>query len=303
MVVGPAARRRRGAFVNTGPDPRQAAADPRWARLVLSAAGLGFLFLFLALPLVAVFSEALAGGWSAYAEALRHPDAVSAIGLTVFIAVAVLPFNLAFGVAASWAIAKFDFRGKSLLITLIDLPFAVSPVVVGLVFLLIFGAQGVFGPWLAAHDIKIVFALPGMVIVTLFITFPFIARELIPLMQAQGRDAEEAAVSLGASGLQMFWRVTLPNIRWGLLYGAILANARAMGEFGAVSVVSGHIRGETNTLPLHVEIVYNEYNAIGAFAAASVLTLLALVTLLAKTLVEWKIRQENRLAADIGKKP
>jgi len=213
----------------------------------------------------------------------------------VFIAVVVLPFNVAFGVAAAWAIAKFDFRGKSLLITLIDLPFAVSPVVVGLVFLLIFGAQGLFGPWLSEHDIKIVFALPGMVIVTLFITFPFVARELIPLMQAQGRDEEEAAVSLGASGWQMFFRVTLPNIKWGLLYGVILANARAMGEFGAVSVVSGHIRGETNTLPLHVEIVYNEYNAIGAFAAASVLALLALVTLVAKTLVEWKMRQETEM--------
>ena len=274
---------------------RKAAAEPRWLRLTLTSIGLGFLFFFLALPLVAVFSEAFAGGWNAYREALSHPEALSAIGLTVFIAVVVLPFNVAFGVAAAWAIAKFDFRGKSLLITLIDLPFAVSPVVVGLVFLLIFGAQGVFGPWLAEHDIKIVFALPGMIIVTLFITFPFVARELIPLMQAQGRDEEEAAVSLGASGWQMFFRVTLPNIKWGLLYGVILANARAMGEFGAVSVVSGHIRGETNTLPLYVEIIYNEYNAIGAFAAASVLALLALVTLVAKTLVEWKIRQETTM--------
>ena len=274
---------------------RRANAEPRWLRLVLTAIGLGFLFFFLALPLVAVFSEAFAGGWSAYHVALSHPEALSAIGLTVFIAVVVLPFNVAFGVAAAWAIAKFDFRGKSLLITLIDLPFAVSPVVVGLVFLLIFGAQGVFGPWLSAHDIKIVFALPGMIIVTLFITFPFVARELIPLMQAQGKDEEEAAVSLGASGWQMFFRVTLPNIKWGLLYGVILANARAMGEFGAVSVVSGHIRGETNTLPLYVEIVYNEYNAIGAFAAASVLALLALVTLVAKTLVEWKMRQETEM--------
>lgn len=279
---------------------RRAAAEPAWLRLALTAVGLGFLFFFLGVPLVAVFSEAFASGWSAYAEALRHPETLSAIGLTVFIALVVLPFNVAFGVAASWAIAKFDFRGKSLLITLIDLPFAVSPVVVGLVFLLIFGAQGLFGPWLAAHEIKIVFALPGMVIVTLFITFPFVARELIPLMQAQGREEEEAAVSLGASGRQMFFRVTLPNIRWGLLYGVILANARAMGEFGAVSVVSGHIRGETNTLPLHVEIVYNEYNAVGAFAAASVLALLALVTLAAKTLVEWKMRQETAtLRADL----
>ena len=274
---------------------RKAAAEPRWLRLTLTSIGLGFLFFFLALPLVAVFSEAFAGGWNAYREALSHPEALSAIGLTVFIAVVVLPFNVAFGVAAAWAIAKFDFRGKSLLITLIDLPFAVSPVVVGLVFLLIFGAQGVFGPWLAEHDIKIVFALPGMIIVTLFITFPFVARELIPLMQTQGKDEEEAAVSLGASGWQMFFRVTLPNIKWGLLYGVILANARAMGEFGAVSVVSGHIRGETNTLPLYVEIIYNEYNAIGAFAAASVLALLALVTLVAKTVVEWKMRQETEM--------
>ena len=274
---------------------RKAAAEPRWLQLALTAVGLGFLFLFLALPLVAVFSEAFAGGWSAYRNALSHPEALSAIGLTVFIAVVVLPFNVAFGVAAAWAIAKFDFRGKSLLITLIDLPFAVSPVVVGLVFLLIFGAQGLFGPWLQAHDIKIVFALPGMIIVTLFITFPFVARELIPLMQAQGKDEEEAAISLGASGLQMFFRVTLPNIKWGLLYGVILANARAMGEFGAVSVVSGHIRGETNTLPLHVEILYNEYNAIGAFASASVLALLALVTLVAKTLVEWQMRKETEM--------
>ena len=282
------------------PSVRKAAAEPRWLRLALTAVGLSFLFFFLGVPLVAVFSEAFAGGWGAYAEALRHPETLSAIGLTVFIAVVVLPFNVAFGVAASWAIAKFDFRGKSLLITLIDLPFAVSPVVVGMVFLLLFGAQGLLGPWLAAHDVKIVFALPGMVIVTLFITFPFVARELIPLMQAQGRDEEEAAVSLGASGRQMFFRVTLPNIRWGLLYGVILANARAMGEFGAVSVVSGHIRGETNTLPLHVEIVYNEYNAVGAFAAASVLALLALVTLAAKTLVDWKMRQETAmLRADL----
>ena len=274
---------------------RKAAAEPRWLQLALTAVGLGFLFLFLALPLVAVFSEAFAGGWSAYRNALSHPEALSAIGLTVFIAVVVLPFNVAFGVAAAWAIAKFDFRGKSLLITLIDLPFAVSPVVVGLVFLLIFGAQGVFGSWLSDHDIKIVFALPGMIIVTLFITFPFVARELIPLMQAQGKDEEEAAVSLGASGWQMFFRVTVPNIKWGLLYGVILANARAMGEFGAVSVVSGHIRGETNTLPLYVEIIYNEYNAIGAFAAASVLALLALVTLVAKAVVEWKMRQETEM--------
>lgn len=278
----------------------RAAADPRWLRLSLTGAGLAFLFFFLALPLAAVFSEAFAGGLAAYTEALRHPDALSAIRLTVCIAIIALPCNIAFGVAAAWAIAKFDFRGKSLLITLIDLPFAISPVVVGLAFLLIFGAQGVLGPWLASHDIRIVFALPGMILVTLFITFPFVARELIPLMQAQGRDEEEAAVSLGAPGWQTFLRVTLPNIRWGLLYGVILVNARAMGEFGAVSVVSGHIRGETNTLPLHVEIVYNEYDAVGAFAAASVLASLALVTLAAKTLIEWKMREETAtLRADL----
>ncbi len=272
---------------------RMANAEPRWLRWTLIGIGLSFLFFFLALPLVAVFAEAFNGGWSAYIEALKHPEALSAIWLTLFIAVFVLPFNILVGIAAAWAIAKFEFRGKSLLITLIDLPFAVSPVVVGMVFLLIFGAQGLFGPWLSAHDIKVVFALPGMIIVTLFITFPFVARELIPLMQAQGKDEEEAAISLGATGWQMFFRVTLPNIKWGLLYGVILANARAMGEFGAVSVVSGHIRGETNTLPLHVEILYNEYNAVGAFAAASVLALLALVTLVAKTLVEWRMRKET----------
>lgn len=277
------------------PGSRRANAEPRWLRLTLLAVGLGFLFFFLALPLLAVFVEALRGGWSAYLGALKDRETLYAIGLTVFIAIFILPFNIMIGVAASWAIAKFDFRGKSLLITLIDLPFAVSPVVVGLVFLLIFGAQGLFGPWLSAHDVKIVFALPGMILVTLFITFPFIARELIPLMQAQGKDEEEAAISLGASGWQMFYRVTLPNIKWGLLYGVILSNARAMGEFGAVSVVSGHIRGETNTLPLHVEILYNEYNAIGAFASASVLALLALVTLVAKTLVEWQMRQETEM--------
>jgi sulfate transport system permease protein len=272
----------------------RANAEPRWLRLTLTVVGLGFLFLFLAVPLFAVLFQGFAKGWQAYLDGLTHPDALHAIRMTLLIAAVALPFNVAFGVAASWAVAKFDFRGKSLLITLIDLPFSISPVVAGLIFLLIFGAQGLFGPWLAAHDIRIVFALPGMLIVTLFVTFPFVARELIPLMMAQGKDEEEAAVSLGASGWQTFFRVTLPNIRWGLLYGVILANARAMGEFGAVSVVSGHIRGETNTLPLHVEIVYNEYNMVGAFAAASVLALLALVTLAVKTLVEWKMRQEMR---------
>ncbi len=271
----------------------RATQEPQWVRYALLTVGLGFLFFFLGLPLVAVFVEALAQGVPLYLEALKEPETRSAIGLTIGIALAVLPFNIAFGVAAAWAIAKFEFKGKSLLITLIDLPFAVSPVVAGLVFILLFGAQGWFGPWLSANDIKIIFAVPGMILATLFITFPFIARELIPLMQSQGKDEEEAAVSLGASGFQMFWRVTLPNIKWGLLYGVILSNARAMGEFGAVSVVSGHIRGETNTLPLHVEILYNEYNAIGAFAAASILALLALVTLVAKTIVEWRMKKET----------
>jgi sulfate/thiosulfate transport system permease protein len=274
---------------------RIATTESRGVRWLLCGIAFAFLFLFLVLPLAAVFSEALAKGFALYLEALKEPDARSAAGLTILIALLVMPLNLAFGIAAAWAIAKFEFRGKSLLTTLIDLPFAVSPVVAGLLFILIFGAQGWFGPWFAAHDIKIIFALPGMVIATLFITVPYIARELIPLMQAQGKDEEEAAVSLGASGWQMFWRVTLPNIKWGLLYGVILSNARAMGEFGAVSVVSGHIRGETNTLPLHVEILYNEYNAIGAFAAASVLALLALVTLAAKTFVEWRMRRETEV--------
>lgn len=274
---------------------RRANSEPRWVRWSLLTIGLGFMFFFLALPLIAVFVEAFAAGIPAYIEALKDPEARSAIWLTLFVALFVLPFNVVFGVAAAWSIAKFEFRGKALLITLIDLPFAVSPVVAGLVFILIFGAQGVFGPWFAAHDIKIVFALPGIILATMFITFPFVARELIPLMQSQGKDEEEAAISLGASGWQMFWRVTLPNIKWGLLYGVILANARAMGEFGAVSVVSGHIRGETNTLPLHVEILYNEYNSVGAFAAASVLALLALVTLAAKTVVEWRMRKETEM--------
>ncbi len=273
----------------------RATQEPRWVRYSLLTIGLGFLFFFLGLPLVAVFVEALAQGVPLYVEALKEPETRSAIGLTIGIALAVLPFNIVFGVAAAWAIAKFESKGKSLLITLIDLPFAVSPVVAGLIFILLFGSQGTFGAWLAEHDLKIIFAVPGMILATLFITFPFIARELIPLMQSQGKDEEEAAVSLGASGFQMFWRVTLPNIKWGLLYGVILSNARAMGEFGAVSVVSGHIRGETNTLPLHVAILYNEYNAIGAFGAASILALLALVTLVAKTIVEWRMKKETEM--------
>jgi len=279
---------------------RHATAEPRLVRWLLLTLALGFLFFFLGLPLLAVFTEAFSSGLQAYLAALDESDARSAMALTMTVAVIALPFNIAFGIAAAWAIAKFDFRGKSLLITLIDLPFAVSPVVAGLIFILLFGANGHFGPWLAAHDYKVIFAIPGIVLATLFVTFPFVARELIPLMQAQGKDEEVAAVSLGASGWQMFWRVTLPNIKWGLLYGVILANARAMGEFGAVSVVSGHIRGETNTLPLHVEILYNEYNQIGAFASASVLALLGLVTLVVKTIVEWRMRRETEmLSADL----
>lgn len=267
--------------------------ESRAVRWSLMGIAFVFLFVFLGLPLLAVFAEAFRMGFGAYWHALQEPDTISAIWLTVVVALAVLPLNILFGVATAWAVAKFEFRGKSLLTTLLDLPFAVSPVVAGLLFILIFGRQGWLGPWLAEHDIKIIFALPGMIIATMFITVPYIARELIPLMQAQGKDEEEAAVSLGASGWQMFWRVSLPNIKWGLLYGVILANARAMGEFGAVSVVSGHIRGETNTLPLHVEILYNEYNSVGAFAAASVLALLALVTLVAKTFVEWRMQKET----------
>jgi sulfate transport system permease protein len=261
--------------------------------LLLIVVALSYLVLFLGLPLFAVFVEALSKGWDLYWEALQEPDAWSAIELTLLVAAIAVPANLVFGVAAAWAIAKFEFKGKSLLITLIDLPFAVSPVVSGLVYVLLFGAQGWFGPWLQAHDIKLIFAVPGIVLATIFVTFPFIARELIPLMQSQGKEEEEAAVSLGASGWQTFRRVTLPNIKWGLLYGVILCNARAMGEFGAVSVVSGHIRGMTNTMPLHVEILYNEYNFVAAFAVASLLALLALVTLLVKSLVEWQAKRNG----------
>ncbi|WP_068071869.1 sulfate ABC transporter permease subunit CysW [Novosphingobium lentum] len=257
-------------------------------RRSLIAIALGFLALFLLLPLVAVFSEALKQGIGAYLEAVSTSDAWSAIRLTLLIAAISVPLNVVFGLAASWAITKFSFPGKSLLITLIDLPFSVSPVVSGLIFVLLFGAQGLLGPWLQAHDLKIIFAVPGIVLATVFITFPFVARELIPLMTEQGKDDEEAAISLGANGWQTFWHVTLPNIRWGLLYGVLLCNARAMGEFGAVSVVSGHIRGLTNTMPLHVEILYNEYDFVGAFAVASLLALLALVTLVLKTLLEWR---------------
>lgn len=263
-----------------------ATAEPAPVRFLLIVITLAFLAFFLLLPLAAVFTQALAAGVGAYFEALREPDALSAIKLTLLAAGIAVPANLIFGVAAGWAIAKFDFVGKSLLVTLIDLPFAVSPVISGLVYVLLFGLQGWFGPWLAAHDLQIIFAVPGIVLATMFVTVPFVARELIPLMESQGTQEEEAALLLGASGLQTFWRVTLRNVRWGLLYGVILCNARAMGEFGAVSVVSGHIRGATNTIPLHVEILYNEYNFVAAFAVASLLTLLALVTLVAKTIVE-----------------
>ncbi|QBE64770.1 sulfate ABC transporter permease subunit CysW [Pseudoduganella lutea] len=271
--------------------------EPRWVRYVLVTVALAFLTLFLFVPLIAVFAEALKKGLDVYLESIREDDAIAAIKLTLITAAIAVPLNLVFGVAASWAIAKFEFRGKSLLLTLIDLPFSVSPVISGLIYVLLFGAQGWFGPWLAEHDIKILFAVPGIVIATIFITFPFVARELIPLMQAQGSEEEEAAVVLGASGWQTFFRVTLPNIKWGLLYGVILCNARAMGEFGAVSVVSGHIRGETNTMPLQVEILYNEYNFVAAFAVASLLALLALVTLALKSFIEWRLH-ESRNADD-----
>lgn len=262
-------------------------------RHLLLALALAFIAVFLVLPLVAVFTQALAKGVEAYGAALVEPDALSAIKLTLLVAAISVPLNIVFGIAAAWAVAKFDFPGKSLLVTFIDLPFSVSPVVAGLIYVLMFGAQGWFGPWLREHDIQIIFAVPGILLATIFVTVPFVARELIPLMSEQGREDEEASLSLGASGLQTFLRVTLPNIRWGLLYGVLLCNARAMGEFGAVSVVSGHLRGVTNTMPLHVEILYNEYNFAAAFAVASLLALLALVTLVLKSLVEWRFGYEN----------
>jgi sulfate transport system permease protein len=275
----------------------RATGEPPLVRWALTGIALLFLALVLLLPLVLVFVQALAKGLPAYWAAIREPDAISAAKLTVLIASIAVPLNLVFGIAAAWCVAKFEFPGKHVLITLIDLPFAVSPVISGLIFVLLFGAHGWFGPWLQDHDIKIIFAVPGMVLATTFITAPFVARELIPLMQEQGSEEEEAAIVLGANGWQTFFRVTLPNIKWGLLYGLILCNARAMGEFGAVSVVSGHIRGETNTLPLHVEILYNEYAFAASFAVASVLTLLALVTLTLKTLVEW---QQRRASAEVA---
>ncbi|MDR2451172.1 MAG: sulfate ABC transporter permease subunit CysW [Candidatus Accumulibacter sp.] len=262
--------------------------EPRWVRGILLALALGFLALFLLVPLATVFSEALRKGWKLYLAAITETDAVEAIKLTLLVAAIALPVNLSFGVAAAWLITRFQFRGKQFLITLIDLPFSISPVVAGLIFVLMFGTQGWFGGWLQDHDLKIVFAIPGVILATLFVTFPFVARELIPLMQAQGSEEEQAALTLGASGWRIFQRVTLPNIQWGLLYGAILANARAMGEFGAVSVVSGHVRGETNTMTLHVEILYNEYQFSAAFAVASLLALLALVTLAVKNFIAWR---------------
>jgi sulfate/thiosulfate transport system permease protein len=265
---------------------RLATEDPFWVKALILTAVLGFLALILVLPLVAVFAEALRKGVEAAVQAIADPDAIAAIKLTLITAAIAVPFNALFGICAAWAVAKHQFRFKSVLITLIDLPFSVSPVVAGLIYVLVFGLQGWFGQWLLDHDIKIIFATPGIVLATIFVTFPFVARELIPLMQEQGVDEEEAAVSLGASGLRTFWSVTAPNIRWGLLYGVLLCNARAMGEFGAVSVVSGHIRGLTNTMPLHVEILYNEYNFVGAFAVAALLCLLAVVTLAVKTLLE-----------------
>ncbi|NHZ80631.1 sulfate ABC transporter permease subunit CysW [Massilia sp. CCM 8695] len=265
--------------------------EPVWVSALLKLVAFAFLTLFLFIPLAAVFAEAFKKGIETYVKAITDPDAVAAIKLTLIAAFISVPFNLVFGVCAAWCIAKFEFRGKAILLTLIDLPFSVSPVIAGLIYVLMFGAQGWFGGWLAAHDIKILFAVPGIVLATVFITFPFVARELIPLMQSQGNEEEEAALVLGASGWNTFWRVTLPNIKWGLLYGVILCNARAMGEFGAVSVVSGHIRGETTTMPLHVEILYNEYNFAAAFAVASLLAMLALVTLAIKTFVEWRLRE------------
>ena len=276
---------------------RPAVTDPLWVRLLLTGVALLFLAGFLVVPLAAVFAQAFEKGWHAYLAALATPDTKSAVLLTITVAVITVPLNTLFGIAAAWAISRFHFPGKRTLITLIDLPFAVSPVVSGLVFVLLFGAQGFFGTWLQAHNVHILFAVPGIALATIFVTFPFVARALIPLMQEQGTQEEEAAISLGASGLQTFFRVTLPNIKWGLLYGVLLCNARAMGEFGAVSVVSGHIRGETNTMPLLVEILYNEYQFVASFAIASLLAMLALITLIAKTVLERRL-DEGQVTSD-----
>ncbi|MFO7264052.1 MAG: sulfate ABC transporter permease subunit CysW [Bacillota bacterium] len=267
--------------------------EPRWVKGLLIAVAIAFLGLVLVIPLILVFVEAFSKGWALYWEAVREPDALAALQLTLAVAAIVVPLNTLFGLAAAWTVTKFSFRGKQLLVTLIDLPFAVSPVIAGLIFVLLYGTRGLLGPLLEAIDVKIIFAFPGIVLATLFVTVPFVARELIPLMQSQGKSEEEAAACLGASGWQMFWRVTLPNIKWGLLYGVILCNARAMGEFGAVSVVSGHIRGQTNTLPLHVEILYNEYQFTAAFAVSTLLVLLAVITLIIKQVAELKNRYES----------
>ncbi len=277
---------------------RPATQEAPWVRWTLIGVALAFMTLFLFVPLATVFYEALKKGWGVYLAAIVEPDALAAVRLTLLAAAIAVPLNLVFGLAAAWAIAKFDFRGKNALLTLIDLPFSVSPVIAGLIFVLVFGLQGWLGPWLQSHDLKVVFAVPGIVLATVFVTFPFVARELIPLMQAQGIEQEEAARVLGASGWQLFRRVTLPNVKWALLYGVILCNARAMGEFGAVSVVSGHIRGQTNTLPLHIEIAYNEYQFAAAFAVASLLALLALVTLVLKYLVERRVKHQIREGAE-----
>ena len=276
--------------------------EPRWVRAVLLSLALSFLGIFLLLPLIVVFTEAFKKGVAVYWESISEPDAAAAIQLTLLAAGIAVPLNLIFGVAAAWAIAKFHFPGKSFLITLIDLPFSVSPVISGLIYVLLFGLQGWLGPWLAEHEVKIIFAVPGIVLATIFVTFPFVARELIPLMQSQGSEEEEAARTLGAGGWQTFRRVTLPNIKWGLLYGVILCNARAMGEFGAVSVVSGHIRGATNTIPLHAEILYNEYNSAAAFAMASLLTILTLVTIALKAAIDWKSQVETREVSEIRRR-
>lgn len=280
-----------GAALADRYESNPATRESAWVKWTIVGISLVFFTLFLLLPLITVFVEALKKGWDAYLAALSDPDALSAIKLTLLAAAIAVPLNLFFGIAAAWAVAKFRFPGKSFLITLIDLPFSVSPVVAGLIYVLVFGRNGWFGPWFIDNDMKIVFAVPGIILATVFVTFPFVARELIPLMEAQGRDEEEAATVLGASGWRTFWHVTLPNIKWGLIYGIILCNARAMGEFGAVSVVSGHIRGETNTMPLHIEIVYNEYKFAAAFAVASLLAILALLTLVVKTFVEYRVAQ------------
>lgn len=272
---------------------QKANSEPKFAKVAITLVGLAFLLLIIGMPVAAVFAEAFRKGFDAYFEGITDEYAISAIRLTVLVAAIAVPVNLVFGVAASWAIAKFDFVGKRLLITFIDLPFSVSPVISGVIYVLLFGIHSALGQWLVDNDIQIIFAIPGLVIATLFVTFPFVARELIPLMEEQGTEEEEAAILLGASGWRTFWSITLPNIKWGLLYGVLLSNARAMGEFGAVSVVSGHIKGETNTIPLHVEILYNEYNFVAAFAVASILTLLALLTLILKQFVEARAHNKN----------